>query len=84
MPFYSFFTLLETYDLQLHHAGSDLHPPLRDVCGRAPVPSLPHAMLFRKRASPIDGYYFQHKTKGPDVYVVALPSASGTAGGMIG
>jgi hypothetical protein len=26
---------------------------------------------FKKRVSPIDGYYFQHRTKGPTVYITA-------------
>jgi hypothetical protein len=60
----------------LHRTSGDLHPLLQDVCGcvavSEPIQALPHIALFWKRASPIDGYYFQHRTQGTTVYIAAL------------
>jgi hypothetical protein len=81
LPF--FFTLLETYGLQLHHLSPDsitlvaifIHPCEMYVSVRPLVRlfRLFHVLhSFRKRVSPIGGYYFQHRTKGPAVYITAL------------
>jgi hypothetical protein len=83
LPFSSFFTLLETYGLQLHHLSPHsitlvvifIHLCEMYVGMR---PSMRLFWLFHmlrsseKRASPIGGYYFKHRTKGPDVYITAL------------
>jgi hypothetical protein len=78
-----FFTLLEWYDLQLHHMS--LHSIMLVVIFvhlyEMYVGVQPLVHLFRlfhvvrssgKRASPIGSYYFQHRTMGPAVYVTAL------------
>jgi hypothetical protein len=58
--------------IALHHAGGDLCPPLGYAAVGTPVLALPCVALFQKKASPIGGYYFQHRTKGPAVYIIAI------------
>jgi hypothetical protein len=84
LPFSSlFFTLLETYDLQLYHLSPHsialvaifvhLYEIYVGVQPSVRLFRLFHVLRYsRKRASPIGGYYFQHRTKGPVVYITAL------------
>jgi hypothetical protein len=84
LPFSSFFfTLLETYGLQLHHLLPHsitlvaiffhLYEMYMGVHLSVHLFRLFHVLCSsRKRVSPISGYYFQHWTKGPDVYITAL------------
>jgi hypothetical protein len=84
LPFSSFFfTMLETYGLQLHHLSPNsivLVVIFVHLCEMyvGVWPSVCLLRLFHvlrssgKRVPPIDGYYFQHTTKGPTVYIAAL------------
>jgi hypothetical protein len=84
LPFSSsFFTLLETYDLQLHHLSPHsitlvaifvhLYEIYVGVQPSVRLFRLFHVLRYsRKRVSPIGGYYFQHMTKGLVVYITAL------------
>jgi hypothetical protein len=38
----------------------------------AHVPTLPHVALFWENSIPLGGYYFQHRTKGPAMYITVL------------
>jgi hypothetical protein len=84
LPFSSFFfTLFETYDLQLHHLSSHsimLVAIFVHLC-KMYVGVQPSVRLFwlfhvlrssKKRVSHISGYYFPHRTKGLAVYIAAL------------
>jgi hypothetical protein len=83
LPFSYFLTLLEWYDLQLHHLSSHsitLVVIFVHVCVMYVVvrPSMCLFRLFHmvcsseKRASPTGGYYFQHITKGSVVYIMKV------------
>jgi hypothetical protein len=78
-----FFTLLETYDLQLHHLSPHSITLVAIFIHHYEMymgvqPSVRLFRLFHvmrsseKRASPIGSYYFQHGTKTPNVYINAL------------
>jgi hypothetical protein len=80
LPFSSFFTLLETYGLQLHHLlphSITLAVIFAHLCEMYldVRPSMCLFWLFhvlrssRKMVAPISGYYFQYRTKGLDVYM---------------
>jgi hypothetical protein len=83
LPFSYFLTLLEWYDLQLHHLSPHsitlvvifIHVCVMSVVVR---PSMCLFRLFhmlrssKKRASPTGGYYFQHITKGSVVYIMKV------------
>jgi hypothetical protein len=83
-PFSSFFfTLLEWYNLQLHHLSPHyitlvvifIHFCEMHVGVRSSVRlfRLFHVLRSsRKRAFPIGGYYFQNRTKGTTVYITAI------------
>jgi hypothetical protein len=83
LPFSSFFTLLETYGVQLHHLlpHSIMLVVIFVHLFRMYMGVRPLVCLFglfhmlrssRKRACPIDGYYFQHRTKGLALYIATL------------
>jgi hypothetical protein len=84
LPFSSFFfTLLETYDLQLHHLSPHyitlvvilIHLCEMYVGVRSSVRLFWLFHVLRssgKIASSLSGYYFQHRTKGLAVYITAL------------
>jgi hypothetical protein len=75
--------VLQTYGLQLHHLSSHsimLVAIFIHLCEMYVGVQLSVRLFWlfhmlrssRKRASTINGYYFQHRTKGPTVYIVAL------------
>jgi hypothetical protein len=84
LPFSTFlFTLLEYYDLQLQHLLPHsitlvtifVHLCEMYVCVRSSVHLFWrfHMLHSSKRnPAPLGGYYFQHRTKGPSMYIVAL------------
>jgi hypothetical protein len=86
LPFSSFFfTLLENYDLQLHHPSphSITLVAIFVHLYRMYVGVRPSMHLFRlfhvlrsseRSAYPLGGYYFQHRTKGSAVYITAISS----------
>jgi hypothetical protein len=83
LPFSSFFTLLEYYELQLHHllphsimlVMTFVHLCEMYMCVWPSVWLFCHFHVLRSSRnspSPLSGYYFQHQTKGPSVYITTL------------
>jgi hypothetical protein len=83
LPFSSFFMLLETYKLQLQHLSPHsitLVAVFVHLC-EMNVGVRPSVRLFRlyhvlrsvgRHAGRIDGYYIQHRVKGPAQYIAAI------------
>jgi hypothetical protein len=67
---------LEWYGLQLHHLSPHSITLVMIYVGMQPLVCLFRLFCvlrsFRKRASPINGYYFEHKTKGLALYIASL------------
>jgi hypothetical protein len=77
------FMLLEYYDLQLQHLSPHsitlvvifIHLYDMYMCMLPSVRLFCHFHMlrsFRRSPTPHDGYYFQHRIKGPSVYIAAL------------
>jgi hypothetical protein len=83
LPFSSFFMMLETYIIQLHHLSlhsialvvifAHLYEMYVGMRSSERLFRLFHVLhSSRKRVSPIGSYYFQHGTKSPPVYITTL------------
>jgi hypothetical protein len=82
-PLFSFLTMLENYDLQLHHLSPHSFTLVAIFIHFCEMymgvrPSVRLFQLYHvlhssgRSASSLGGYYFQHRTKGPIVYITTL------------